>query len=151
MNPYEVNPYSTIDKLPIETSTRRAQDMESTGPNLREAPQIAGSAQIDVTAPAFATQSSLLTGVQERNKSFSDFFPPKGYNRRTKNFTYLVIPSMGDTERIGSLKDKLQSLPNLSDQEGVEVGKLTAFLSTMGSLNNILSDVIGSMRQFTRG
>lgn len=151
MSDYDISQYSTIDNLPVETSNRRAQDMESKGPNLQDAPRIAGSSQIDVTTPAFATQSSVLTGTLKRNKSFSDFNPPTGYNTGTKNFSHLVIPSIGDSERLSSLSDKLQSLPNLNDTESTQVGKLTTFFSTMGNLNNILSDVHGSMRQFTRG
>lgn len=151
MIPDDFTQYNTIDNLPVETSTRRAQDMESATVPLADAPQIAGRAQVDVTTPAYPTQASVLTGSRARNKPFPDFFPPPGYNTRTMNFTHLVIPSLGDTERLGSLKDKLQSLSNLSEPENGAVGKLTAFLSTMGSLTNILQDVIGSMRQFTRG
>ena len=151
MNDYDISQYSTIDNLPVETSNRRAQDMESKGPNLQDAPRIAGSSQIDVTTPAFATQSSILTGTLKRNKSFSDFNPPTGYNTGTKNFSHLIIPSIGDSDRLSSLSDKLQSLPNLNDTESTEVGKLTNFFSLMGNLNNILQDVHGSIRQFTRG
>ncbi|MDX8430295.1 MAG: DUF5399 family protein [Candidatus Algichlamydia australiensis] len=152
MIPEDFTNYNTIDNLPVETSTRRAQDMESEGVNLREAPQIAGRARVDVTAPAYPTQSSVLTGSANRNKPFPDFYPPKGYTRQRGIFTsYFIIPSLGNSDRLTSHKEKLESLQNLTEPENRQSGKLISFLSTLSNLTAVLGDITGSMNQFKKG
>ena len=150
--PEDFTNYNTIDNLPLGTSNAWAEAQKKGGVDLREAPQVAGQARIDVTSPAFATQSSVLTGTANRNKPFPDFYPPKGYTRQRGVFTsYFVIPSLGNSDRLTSHKEKLESLQNLTEPESMQSGKLTSLLSTLGSLTAILGDITGSMNQFKRG
>jgi len=149
----DIGGYKTIDNLGIGPSTRKAQDMEAKGLDLKGARHVVPQTQIDVTSSYFPTQSSVLTGSNERNKPFSDFNPPKGYNvqQRRVFLSYGIIPSLGNNDRIEANQDKLGSINNLSDPEKEQRDKLTSFHTALCELTKTLLAIEGSINQFQAG
>ncbi len=92
-------PPVTIDKLGNEVSIRYAENSKADQKLLKEAQDIRGQTEIDITHPSFIAELEMLFPIQKQ-QTWATFIPPVGYFEQKKRFFgFQLISSLGSEEK----------------------------------------------------
>jgi len=156
----------TIDNLGVDASIRYAKDQE-----LYEASLIEESRLVPQKTEVSVVQPYILSDFEQfysigKTASWALFSPPPNFALYDKRlFSYLLIPSLGDYEKLEADSDKLESLENVlqKQEEGKEESEeerekeekdrqvLVALLQCITKLNKTLTLINSRRNQYQRG
>lgn len=164
----------TIDNLGLDTSIRYAQDQQYLDASIiKETRNVPGTAEVDVSAPFFASEFDTLFELNKRNQGWALFVNPPGFlDQRKRLFTFNIIPSLGSDElyelHAQSIRDKVQKDKEKNkekkrdkkgnyeddielDEEEKESIKLLALLDIIHELDRLLKEVLSKRSQYQKG
>ena len=157
----------TIDNLGVDASIRYAKDQEAIDVRfIQESQLVPSKTEISVATPYTPSEFDQLYSL-EKKISWALFSPPPNYFNAEKSlFSYLLIPSLGDYEKLEADLDKVEGVEDLlkkphkkSDRDSSHDEKqdekdrktLLALLQCIGKLNKILGVVNARRNQYQRG
>jgi hypothetical protein len=158
----------TIDNLGVDASVRYAKDQELYEARyIEEARLIPQKTEVSVAKPYVPSEFDQFFSVG-RTVSWALFSPPPNYYAGDKAlFSYLLIPSLGDYEKLEAGSDKIESLQGVLDQEKEGSGQsfdegekdgeererktIAALFECIGKLNKALVLINSRRNQYQRG
>lgn len=135
----------TIDRLPIDVSNRYAEDQEK----LKLGRPLIDESRLFPTKPEMAAAVSSYVPVETVEwlgigalKQWAAFTPPPGNAiHAAVLFSYQFIPSMGSSETLQTISDKLESLKNTIPQDKIHQYEYM-------TVCNLFKDLIEKFRTF---
>jgi hypothetical protein len=158
----------TIDNLGVDASIRYAKDQELYEAKLiEESRLIPQKTEVSVVKPYVPSEFDQMYSVG-KTISWALFSPPPHFFGSDKGiFSYLLIPSLGDFEKLEADSDKLESLEDVlkkpyqgkkegqSDEERQKEEKdrqvLLALFQCLNKLNKALGLINARRNQYQRG
>jgi len=134
----------TIDNLGIEASKQYAKGQQELDRRLIEESRLFPSrieAGLSPYVPAEG-EESFTVFIIGRATVWAAFAPPAGYAARSSRlFSYIMIPSLGGSERLQALADKLENLEKTVPQNRLEQHQYN-------TLRSFIKHLIDSSRTF---
>lgn len=158
----------TIDNLGVEASIRYAKDQELFEARfLEESRLIPQKTEVSVAKPHALSEFDQTFSVA-KTVSWALFSPPPNYFSNNKPlFSYQLIPSLGDYEKLEADSDKMESLEDALhksyDDSGQEQSQedmdknekerqtLSELFACLGKLNKALTLINARRNQYQRG
>lgn len=152
----------TIDNLGVDASVRYAKDQELYEARyIEEARLIPQKTEISVAMPYVPSEFDQFFSLG-KTVSWALFSPPPTYYSGDKAlFSYLLIPSLGDYEKLEASSDRIESLESVLDQEKDsssdqekdkrERKTLAALFECIEKLNKALVLINSRRNQYQRG
>jgi hypothetical protein len=158
----------TIDNLGVDASIRYAKDQEAIDVRfIQESQLVPPKTEVSVAIPYTLSEFDQIYSL-EKKISWALFSPPPNYLNAEKSlFSYLLIPSLGDYEKLEADLDKIEGVEDLlkkphkkstrddssrdEKQDEKERKTLLALLQCIGKLNKILGVINSRRNQYQRG
>lgn len=154
----------TIDNYGRDASVRYAKDQEIYDASIiTESRLIPQKTEVTVAKPYVPSEFDQLFSVK-KTTSWALFDAPKNFYAHDKSlFSYELIPSLGNYEKLESDSDKIERIlgdqekehkdheEEGSEEEEQEKIALTAFFQTLNQFNKILEAINGKRNQYQRG
>lgn len=159
---------TTIDQLPLDISTRYAQDQKQLVlpliKDIKDSREVSAKTQISVFTPSVSSLLESLTGNLSIHSTLASFNPPResiGF----LVFTYLLVPSIGSNDKLEALLQKVEEMRKMDkdeeqegnqeesseDEESEEKESVLQLFKTLTFLNKCLCDANAKRNQFQQG
>ena len=158
----------TIDNLGVDASIRYAKDQELFETSfIKESQLIPQKTEVTVAKPYVPSEFDQIFSVG-KTVSWALFSPPPNFFIFDKRlFTYQLIPSLGDYEKMESDSDKIEALESAFDKSREKSGRgkpdseqekdekdrkaLIALFQCIDKLNKTLTTINARRNQYQRG
>jgi hypothetical protein len=157
----------TIDNLGVETSIRYAQDQERLDARIiKESQLVPQKTEVSVATPFVLSEFDQVYSLGKTVPWALFSPPPNYYNAGKALFSYLLIPSLGDYEKLEADLDKVEGVEDLlkkphkksnqgftrdEKQDEKERKTLLALLQCLNKLNKTLALINARRNQYQRG